>query len=289
MIDFASIPMPTLPTDDELRPGALHRQACQVPFRMELWPEALRARAIPFHFIPMTLDQTDALLHAWAAHWDHDDAQATDCRARLQPVLDQADTAIATFGGTAFVKLSTRSPKDGYRTDDMGRLLPVASQDDVLESLVASNERTAEDTRDAGLTGLPSVLCLRPFRQIAPWAEFRCIVEDHACVGISQMSYRTYYPELVAVAPAWEAQIRAFLADQVIPAMATSRATGHIEGDRLVVRHDGEPVSAFVADVAFTDAGLELVEVNPGVRLGLTDPCLFRDGLLDNTFRLVSP
>jgi D123 len=286
MVEF--LPMAfEIPTDEERRPFALQTMAQVGHLMMEHWPEALRKIAIPATIVSMSSEEAQILIDTWTASWDQDHEGEARGMQRLENLTGRIQDAINGYSGPCFVKLGGRSPKDGFETDEWMRPLPVATGEEAIKCLIASQERIYIDLQNGLLTGYNTTICIRPYIVMEPWNEFRALIENGRLVGLSQMFYDQHFPQAWAQAATSEAALRAFVNNDLIPAMACSTKTTRIVEDHIEVTNDGEPINTFVADIILLDGKPTLIEVNP---FGLSDPCLFKYGDdMDGSFRLMPP
>jgi D123 len=201
----------------------------------ENWPQTLKDLSFRTELVDLSEADRKAI---WAAM---DGKEAPEV-ARLVANLDHA---IAAFGGEAFVKLSSRSPKDCWPLEGPE---PFRSGADVLGTF-AGSMRIADDLIEYDYADTPCYLLVREFQPIPKHEEWRCFIRKGEVVGISQYHYRDFFPQLMAERTVIAGRIHQFLADRVLP---------HLHLDTVVV------------DIWLRDEPL-LIEINP---YGLSDPCL---------------
>jgi hypothetical protein len=265
------IPIPVLPTDEELRPWAESHLVHGRPFRIDAWPAALRARAGTLVETFLSAIERDALITVWAGLADNQAGtpeieQAEEVTRQLS---DRIQTAVDFWEAGAFVRLNTRSPKDNFEwLDDEGKPRPIHSGRQAIATVCGSMERMYEDLNAAKLlSDQPVAIVIRPYFTFESWREVRVFIEDRTLVGISQYFYHHSYPELIERYAAWEKPLQV----QVAQIM------------------DEAPWPSFTLDGWVEDDGtFRFLEVNPPLSAGVTDPALFRDGKLDGTFRVRS-
>jgi hypothetical protein len=271
MFDLASY-LPPPPTAEQQRAWAEQHLGVNRPFRIEAWPARILALAGPLTCVPLTALQRDALFGRILMREGDAPEPLTPAQveAELAALLPSLDAIVAAHGGSVFVRLGTRSPKDNFEwLDEAGRLRPATSGAEVLSVLLGSMERMFEDLQAAQQVDDSVCLVLRPYRHFRPDQEFRLFIEDGQIAGMSQYFHQMVFPDLGSRADATEAALRAFATAFIALA----------------------PWPSFTVDVWMDEAfQVSLIEVNPPVSAGRTDPALFVDHPLDGSFRyLVAP
>lgn len=155
---------------------------------------------------------------------------APEQRELVEEVVAEVGRAIAEFGGEAFVKLSTRSPKDAvtgcvnkrmeaHLTREMERsdgtpngdsvafvtasrhAFRVTSGEEAVD-LLAQSSRVMEDLMKfldlPEDLGLPFNVIVREWSDMRPEMEFRVFVKNKQITAISQYCYYQYFPDLPA-------------------------------------------------------------------------------------------
>lgn len=269
-----NIPIPRMPTAEELAESARKRLALVKDTYLENWPDALKRLSIDQKDILLEAETLRALVGTLVMRMNgSDDLSQYDptlshsvIKAKMAHLEARIDHALAAFPEGAFVRLGSRSPKDswlgmkeGFRVTDGARALAI-----LLDSL----ERMYEDLSMAQRAGYQPHLFVRRWVALPPWAEFRCFMVDRELVGMSQYDYvdGKRHASIAGNPEGYEQAIRAFF--------PTFRDACHLDNVTF--------------DVAFDKSEVPLLlEINPCVRIGLTDPCLFRDGNLDGSFRYI--
>lgn len=222
------------PTVEELQETATRASSSVRPFYPEIWydtfsdvtPETVMV-TIPEQFIEIL---------------------KTEQYISIPELVDGVQSVINYFGGTAFVKLSTRSPKD------LSNCIFIDA-DSALHDL-AFSMRTSEDLQICynSKMGLPSI-CIRRVKPYNANNEYRCFVKNNTLIGITEYDYTgekepdLYFPDAVN-------SITEFYHNIVQPRWSAISTT-----------------SDYVFDVHIGKDRIELIEFNP---YGLSDPCYFK-------------
>lgn len=230
---------------------------------MDQWYDRLAAHTFSTRFVPLSVADARVLV---AAHKKKTSGVSLTCAALL-------DEAITAFGGRAFVKLSSRSPKDatvaGERTracyerllaagphppSDNDKLvalnrahidaLCVGSATEAL-ALLGASERVLDDLELAleNLGGWSQQLVVREWAAVPLWAEVRGFVVDGALTALSQYFAPCRFAELQ------DAAVRARLVDGVRGVLA-----------QIAPLLPGRTV---VADFALVGTRVLVMELNP--------------------------
>lgn len=272
-----NIPVPVMPSEDQMRVWAERHLAPGRAFRVDAWPEALKMRAGRLIEIPLEGHEQTAMCALWAALADccRDQTILSPLTVPVDAIGKRVEQAVNFWGQGAFVRLNTRSPKDNFEwLDEAGKPRPLFSGSEAMAALVGSMERIYEDLHAALLLAggtnpkiEPVSIVVRPFETFEPWREVRLFIEEGKLVGASQYFYHDTFPNLKTKMAAWEPAIH--------------RAVQAIQ--RRVAW------SSFTLDGWMDEVGtFRFLEVNPPVSAGVTDPALFRDGKLDGSFRVRS-
>src|SRR5262249_11808306 len=148
------IPEPRIPTLEEHRATSARWLKRLGPCLYENWPQALKDLSFRTELVELMEADRKAI---WAAM---DGKEAPE----LAPLLAKLDHAIAAFGGEAFVKLSSRSPKDWWPPEGPA---PFRSGADILGTF-AGSMRIADDLVEYDYADTPCYLLLREFKPIPP-------------------------------------------------------------------------------------------------------------------------
>lgn len=266
--DFEAMMAP--PSPEALRTWAQNHLRLGRPFRVDAWPEALRAIAGPMVEVRLSEDERQALMTIWRViNGDEFDEATLDQVQQVEAALtDRLQAMVDFWDAGAFVRLNTRSPKDNFEwVDEHGKPRPLHSAKEAIRTLVGSMERVFDDLRAAQLAEEddPVFIVVRPYFTFEPWREVRLFVEDGHLVGASQYFYREVFEDMVERTRGWQAILEHAVAT-LLPQL---------------------PWRSFTLDGWVDDSrAFRFLEVNPPVTAGVTDPALFRDGKLDGSFRL---
>lgn len=239
--------------------------ALAAPTFVENWPPAVAALAIPATVLPLAADEALALGAAMAAHGHR--FRGADPRAELRLRGRLRDAFRPYAGHGAFVRLGSRSPKDGLAAQRFG--LRAATPDAVWRLLTGGSARLADDLETARRHDHGPSVILRPWLEIPPWAEIRCFLRGRALVGLSQYDCVNHPPfrELAANAAAIGSAARAFVAR-----LAAVLPMEDVIAD-IVLRPENAGWSAVL---------LDLNPFHPAA-----DWCLFAAGDFDGGFRFL--
>jgi len=197
---------------------------------IESWYEILGDHTPKTEFVPLSLAEAEAFYEQ--CHWYYCGAKpnsqvSTQKKTLLKKIEERVDSKIKLFNGKAFVKLSTRSPKDSL-TSGINERMKVA----FIEELKRSDSTPNGDLcafsaagRNAALVTTGAEACellqissrvredlmralefpesfvlqiiVREWIPMKPQQEFRAFVFEKEMTAISQYCYFQYYPELV--------------------------------------------------------------------------------------------
>lgn len=236
------------------------------PFFMEQWAPGLTALSIQSEIIRLPQKWVEALNAFVDAMIDGKDFWAIADYDLVKAIGD----AIGRVGGSAFVRLGSRSPKDNtlIMREDM-RPMPVYSGRQAMEAMGYS-ERVFIDLLDARRANYMPVIAVRRWLEIPPECEFRCFVTEGKISGMTQYYCEGFGPSswIIKNATAIEAALRSYLTYLLIP----------LSG-----------LSSFTADIILTpDFRATLLEINPPVETGSVYPGLFGLAELDGSFRYMT-
>lgn len=258
------------PSPEQIMELAQAHEAKTQPFRIEAWPEPVRALAGSMLLHPLDDTSCDALISArLGLEGEPGPLSPEQTEKELQRLAMDLDEAWASLPfQKAFVRLGSRSPKDNMEhLDDTFRLKSVHNGRQALNVLAGSMERVLEDLMRARRLNQTAYLVLRPYQSIAPEREFRLFIENRRLIGMSQYAYQESFPALLEEQETIDKALRSFVEAQL----------------------QEFPWNSFTLDVWQDEAGqIHFLEANPPVTSGLTDPCLFRDGAFQGQLRLGS-
>lgn len=228
--------------------------------RLEYWHKDLHAMSIPSAGFPLTRPEAISLGLSITELGDRFQALAF---AENPPVIqtmvaltDRIGEAVRSFGGRAFVRLGSRSPKDSWLGNRRG--FCVSSGTDAIGLLTDCSERMADDLWNHLAGNELAWIWVRQWRNIPADHEWRCVIRGGRVQSASQYHYRQDWLPAESGQRRYEAMRRA---GAMLPAACRKVA-------ELVKWQD------VVADFVLLPAAEPyLVEINP--LHPLTDPCLF--------------
>lgn len=241
---------------------------------IENWYDALEQYTIPTCFIPLSMDAVNAIVDAIQARKSN-----VDLEPKVQEIMDnltgKIDIEVKKFG-SAFVRLSMRSPKDSPVAAEKGKarygraiedasdewernLLLVKSQKFGLKvssgqeamALLLTSTRILDDLKDCQKFAFQPSIIIREWVEIPEHAEYRGFVDDRRLVGLSQYFYYCYFPGTI--------EEKASILDRILEFFNEIK--------------DVLPVASCILDFALVDDTAIILELNPFF-VG-TDACLF--------------
>lgn len=228
---------------------------------LDRWPPAIAALSIPTRCQVLAKEDVRTLLY------QHPETRAlTGCDSRLrfsEPLSRWIEETVAIFPGGAFARLGVCS----FVTVERGpRRMCTGEQ--VVKLMMHPGIRAASLAYRCFRANQPVTLCIREWRDIPAWSEFRIFIEGGNVLGISQYHWRCAFPQI-------EDRV-ATIVDLVHQASVRIVAATHIESviaDIFVARLDADPTWV-------------LIELNP--YWSTSGSCLFTwkdGGDFDGTFR----
>jgi hypothetical protein len=219
------------------------------PTYLEQWPAALRRLSLAQPGIPLGVAQMDAMMAAI------EEIAKPEHQAVLDALGKAVDELLPDFPKGAFVKLGSRSPKDGFFPDGLKML-----DGRLAVAVMCTSMRVFDDLALAKAAGYQPWIFLREWKDIPAWTEFRCFMQGRKLTGISQYYYRECYPDLVKYAGSIEWAIQRFFEKDFRDACHLDDVVFDVF---VTVR---EKHSSCILEV-------KLLEINP--YSVMTDPCLF--------------
>ena len=248
---------------------------------LDQWYKSLKDVTIPSVFLSLTADEARAIVSCWKEHYSHKSSHEPilpeselDIPDSLQDLASRISKLVSPDKG-AFVKLSTRSPKDSHiafarakeayrvklatqssppsgneRLILYGRIvidsLRVRSGHDAVK-LFVSSDRVGEDLEyalepgDQGFDSRVSIV-VREWVDIPLWAEFRGFVWNGKLTSIGQYNHPVVFPQLLDKREQIKSDLQAFF-------------------DNVKVKI---PLDRYIIDFAWVDKDcVYLIEVNP--------------------------
>ena len=252
---------------------------------LDRWYDSLKDKTFRSEVVELTPSEARAIVTCWEKHFQHRDSNDSlpgekdvEIPAALQGLVSRLSSSIAALSPEkgAFIKLSTRSPKDSHiafaraREDYESRVNaqsghPPQSINDkliclaqvVIDSLrvrtgdyavklLLSSDRVGEDLEYALEKGDKDFakcisLILREWVDIPQWAEFRGFVWGGRLNAIGQYNHLVMFPQLKQNSSKIKADLESFYA--------------------LIKDHI--PLDRYIIDFAWTEEKVYLIEVNP--------------------------
>lgn len=249
---------------------------------VENWSSILGDLTFPSEYLTLSREEASALANPLSKHADNDDV-----------IAKRVDAALANLGWSqAFVKLSTRAPKDSPQILDRAKVafeqqggtsLPANDRCILFSTLVqenfcmhngseavallATSERIREDCAWALAAPSFEELCVQIVLRrwdgaIPPASEFRGIAWKGQMHAISQYYHPLHFPELDALRPLIETDLREVF-------------------NSLQERLSADGFESCIIDFAWLGKGnVKVIELNPfdGIGLGTmaASTCLFK-------------
>ena len=213
-------------------------------FDNERWYEILKSVTFPSVFEPLSQAEARAMIKEYRCRYCGDVEPGIDERRALLALMDRLDGMFAAVGGSAFVRLSSRSPKDAI-TLQPSTFIEAAPPDE------SANDRLSRFFRESGATlrvteGLEGLNLLLSSERIfvdllkslehkeqvgwqvqicaREWApglddtfEFRGFVADGDLVALSQYNHMIYVGRLHQEQPRLQQMISDFYQHSVQP------------------------------------------------------------------------
>ena len=250
---------------------------------MDRWYESLKDESFATEFIPMTREEGQALVTHWERLFKNrsssdgvTEVPTFDIPAPLKGLQKRIDDVIGSLSPEtgAFVKLTTRSPKDSHvafakaRTAFQSKLPSLGDNPSANDRLILLAEvviqslrvRTGEEAINLFVSSTRvgedleyaldpqnddfekcTSLVVRKWVDIPLWAEFRGFVWDGKLTSIGQYNHPVRFPQLLE---------------------HRDRITADLERFFVSVK-DRIPLDRYIVDFAWTFERVYLIEVNP--------------------------
>jgi hypothetical protein len=248
------------------------------PFYIENWPERLYQRTVPQANLVLSVPELQALVDSQYASMGDDAASDRCClpehHAIIGALVLKLDEMVRKFPGGAFVRLGSRSPKDGFHGIDGGSAKVTDGSSAVLRLGFGESERMTDDLQLALIQRYAANVWVRAWKDIEPLQEWRCFRRERKWVGVSQYHYRDSFPanqDMRSICWAIESYLGMIGPDL---GAALPDAVVDLVVRRLTTRASGGAYEVY------------LLEINP--MFEMTDPCLFSwkdGGDFDDTMR----
>ena len=253
---------------------------------LDRWYFSLKDKTFRSEMVELTPDEARAIVACWEKDFKHRDSNASlpdvsqvEIPAALKDLVDRLSSSISSLSPQkgAFIKLSTRSPKDShiafanarkayeshtFTTQGAGEDVPINDKlihlaQVVIESLrvrdgeyavklLLSSDRVGEDLEyalekgDGDFTKC-TCLILREWVDIPQWAEFRGFIWDGQLNAIGQYNHLVMFPQLK---------------------QHKARVRTDLESFYAAIK-DQIPLDRYIIDFAWTEERVYLIEVNP--------------------------
>lgn len=213
-------------------------------FFLENLPEQLLRQFIFQKSLRMPLEA----IPSFAARFDLSGIRRTAVATKaLLGFAHELDTLMREFTEGCFVRLGSRSAKDASETPKA-----LFSAKEVL-MLFDRSDRIRQDVGWCVLYEYSPVFWVRPWKDIPPWQEYRCIVKNDELYGISQYYTQHFrsFPEICSQAKLIKNVLGCYIREQVIPHSFHKN---------------------FVCDVVYSNSDPMILDYNPltaGTGLGL--------------------
>ena len=252
---------------------------------IETWYDELKDHTMKTFFFPITKEIASAIVNTYLDSKGESIQTENDKKTleRLQKDIDDFLVNLKNAEKSAFIRLSTRSPKDSRKArsksesffeqesekgfeDENARLialvkasiqgLKIQTGKEAIE-LLTDSERVYDDLLTAleHLVKYPKEftqkIIIREWIDIPIDMEFRGFVHDKALNALSQYYHYCFFPKLVQELPIIERRIKDFYESI----------------------KDSVSLNSFIIDFAVLEDEILIIELNP-LFLG-TDPCLF--------------
>lgn len=237
-----------------------------LPTYIENWPLELHAMSIPSIVVRLSFDEARTL-GSHNGDWGVTFEAPPDHQALKAAMIAKWDEKLRLFPRGAFIRLGSRSPKDGLYWGVNAQDHPggrVRSGEEAWRRMTACSERIYEDLQMQLQMKYEPRIVFREWIDMPEWSEFRCFQHGAQLVGISQYFHRGVYPEVIKDAAGLKWAIEQFHEHVFRPAIKDNQSLQDVVFDVFVKKLKFSTITRWE---------VKLVEINP---FGpLTDPCLF--------------
>ena len=253
-------------------------------FDLPVWHGRLGGETLPAIVVPLPLAAARAVVAQCQHTLNRHAPPSPEARAELDALEAAVSAAVEASGGAAFVRLSSRSPKDAVVPDaaayrrrvafhcahcarpgdplDEANARILALSDAINDALcvhsgreamhlLCGSERVRADLVEAieaadGPDGFTHTVVVRPWdRALRYDLEFRLFVRDGRLTAATQYNHFVYVPSLPPLKPVLEPLLIQYWRDTVAPRLASRRGTGDSESGE-----DGCSYDSYVCDLA---------------------------------------
>lgn len=252
---------------------SLGRISTSREYMLDLIYPAIKDIALPAHMISLTAEEAHSLANLTM---DETENPFETIKTGRNPFIDslrlRVSEAIEKIGAPVFLRLNSGSPNDGINSRyNRGKQSPSTTEDQALASLYMSRQAYT-DLTDMSLTDTPAFIVVRPYcNMISDETEFRIFIIDRKISGICRDrterrnigwhqefsdKIEQFLRTLAQAAIERLGDIHSFTIDAICSKTDTGRITGYI------------------------------LEINPDVRIGITDPMYYRNHEFDNKLHI---
>ena len=169
MTDLGLIPMPSIPTAEEMHEPMLARWNAQAMATIDSWPASVAALSVPTTLIPIDLDTAEVIYEPSDPRWEE---IMNGYAAKIDAV---------TGWERHFIRLSTRSPKDAAPD-----ALPITISGKQAMDWIANSERCMDDIAMAKWAKKPIYIAVREAYIAPAGGEFRCFAKGGKLIAMSR-------------------------------------------------------------------------------------------------------
>lgn len=244
------IPMPKVPTDDEMIEVATRWWEHHKQINFGDWNQSLKDNTFEFRLCTLPKELVEKVIGLMDGKKEFYPSVVKEYGELITPLLKELNCE-----NKFFIKLITRSPKDSLADlDNYTKPKALASIEESLGAMFNSM-RVFEDLCLLRYINKVTIV-VRPYVDFEAYEEFRVYIEERKIVGISQYYYQGEFKELT---PEYITNVK-----MTIEQMVTDIALPSIT------------LNDFVIDVVMGNDKRKTVflEANP---YGLSDPCLFNN------------
>lgn len=153
------------------------------------WPAAVEGLSIPTRYQILANEDVRAFL---TQHTETRALIGSASRLRFsKPLLRWLDDTVSAFPGGAYARLGGCS----FVTEDRGPR-KIRTGEQVVKLMMHPGNRAASLAYRCFRANQPIALCIREWRDMPPWCEFRIFIKDRKIMGVSQYHWRRAFPQV---------------------------------------------------------------------------------------------